>query len=72
MNAADDVAMRGVVNALVWIVGEIVIDRVFVSRELLRRGLAAEGFNLADKTTKSKDFGLISRSKPKGRPVKPD
>jgi len=27
-------------------------------RELLKRGLVAEGFNLSDPKTKSKDFGL--------------
>ena len=31
-------------------------------RELLRRGLAAEGFALADGNVKSSDYGVISRS----------
>jgi hypothetical protein len=34
-------------------------SRASAVRELLRRGLAAEGFELADEGTKSQDFGLI-------------
>jgi hypothetical protein len=37
-------------------------------RELLKRGLAAEGFKVADREVKSKDFGLLTKSK--SRPVK--
>ena len=29
-------------------------------RELLKRGRAAEGFDLANRTTRSKDFGVVS------------
>jgi hypothetical protein len=34
-------------------------SRAAAVRELLRRGLAAEGFNLADESAKSQDFGMI-------------
>ena len=34
-------------------------SRASAVRELLRRGLAAEGFELADEAIKSQDFGLI-------------
>ena len=37
-------------------------------RELLKRGLAAEGFMLADRQVKSKDFGLLAKRK--GQSVK--
>ena len=34
-------------------------SRASAIREILKRGLAAEGFVLADKKTKSKDFGVV-------------
>jgi hypothetical protein len=34
-------------------------SRASAVRELLKRGLIAEGFTLADGQTKSKDFGLL-------------
>ncbi|QDO99548.1 hypothetical protein FNB15_20780 [Ferrovibrio terrae] len=34
-------------------------SRAAAVRELLRRGLAAEGFDLAERTQKSKTFGVI-------------
>ncbi|HVZ54978.1 MAG TPA: hypothetical protein VG986_23640 [Pseudolabrys sp.] len=34
-------------------------SRAAAVRELLKRGLIAEGFALADPKTKSKDFGLL-------------
>ena len=37
-------------------------SRASAVRELLRRGLVAEGFDLADAGSKSQDFGLISES----------
>lgn len=37
-------------------------SRASAVRELLRRGLAAEGFELADRDGKSKDYGVIGRS----------
>jgi hypothetical protein len=35
-------------------------------RELLRRGLAAEGFLTADSTVKSQDFGVLSPTRKSG------
>ena len=35
-------------------------SRAAAVRELLKRGLAAEGFEVASRTTKSKDFGVVS------------
>jgi hypothetical protein len=43
-------------------------SRAAAIRELLKRGLIAEGFALADKNVKSKDFGLLAKQKSK--PVK--
>jgi hypothetical protein len=34
-------------------------SRASAIRELLKRGLIAEGFELANKSTKSKDFGIL-------------
>ena len=34
-------------------------SRAAAVRELLKRGLAAEGFVMADRATKSKDFGVM-------------
>ena len=33
-------------------------------RELLKRGLAAEGFAIAHRGTKSKEFGILAKAKP--------
>jgi hypothetical protein len=38
-------------------------SRAAAIRELLKRGLAAEGFQIADRSTKSKDFGLLTKRK---------
>ncbi len=43
-------------------------SRAAAIRELLKRGLAADGFMLADSSVKSRDFGL--RTKQKSKPVK--
>ena len=40
-------------------------SRASAIRELLKRGLAAEGFDLADKHIKSKDFGILAKQKDK-------
>jgi hypothetical protein len=40
-------------------------SRAAAIRELLKRGLSAEGFNLADKSTKSKQFGVLTATKRK-------
>jgi len=45
-------------------------SRASAIRELLRRGLIAEGFDLADKRVKSKDFGILAQQKSK--PVRTD
>ena len=37
-------------------------SRAAAVRELLRRGLAAEGFALAGKGGRSQDFGVVARS----------
>ena len=41
-------------------------SRASAVRELLKRGLAAEGFDIASRTTKSKDFGVVTE-KSRGR-----
>jgi hypothetical protein len=41
-------------------------SRAAAVRELLRRGLAAEGFDISDGTTKSGDFGVIEPVKQTG------
>ncbi len=38
-------------------------SRAAAVRELLKRGLVAEGFALAESRTKSKDFGLMQNGK---------
>jgi hypothetical protein len=43
-------------------------SRAAAIRELLKRGLAAEGFPLAERSTKSKDFGVLS-AKAKSKPI---
>jgi hypothetical protein len=40
-------------------------SRAAAIRELLQRGLAAEGFSLADRGVKSKNFGVLSKQKSK-------
>jgi len=42
--------------------------RASAVRELLKRGLVADGFMLADKRVKSRDFGLLAKRK--GQSVK--
>jgi hypothetical protein len=41
-------------------------SRAAAVRELLRRGLAAEGFALADPELKSRDFGVNGKTNGKG------
>ena len=38
-------------------------SRASAVRELLKRGLAAEGFDSANRATKSKDFGVVGAEK---------
>jgi hypothetical protein len=40
-------------------------SRAAAIRELLQRGLAAEGFAIATRSVKSKDFGVLSKQKSK-------
>ena len=42
-------------------------SRAAAVRELLKRGLAAEGFNVADTGAQSKDFGVTGESRSDGR-----
>lgn len=42
-----------------WRFSKQMPSRASAVRELLRRGLAAEGFDLANRATKSKNFGVI-------------
>jgi hypothetical protein len=39
-------------------------SRAAAVRELLKRGLAAEGFDAASRTVKSKDFGVVPAENP--------
>ena len=39
-------------------------SRAAAVRNLLNRGLAAEGFDIADRATKSKDFSVVVERKP--------
>jgi hypothetical protein len=41
-------------------------SRAAAVRELLRRGLAAEGFDISDGNTKSGDFGVIGPARQTG------
>ena len=54
-----------------WRFGRQMPSRAAAIRELLKRGLAAEGFALANRDVKSKDFGVIlakQKSKPTNGP----
>ena len=41
-------------------------SRAAAVRELLKRGLSAEGFKVADGDTKSSDFGVLAQGSEKG------
>lgn len=47
-------------------------SRAAAVRELLKRGLAAEGFDLASSGSKSQDFGVTNGSAQSKRTSKPD
>lgn len=47
-------------------------SRAAAVRELLRRGLAAEGFPVANPHSKSRDFGVVSRKSSGNGGPKPD
>jgi hypothetical protein len=42
-------------------------SRAAAVRELLKRGLQADGFETADARTKSKNFGVVNASPPRAR-----
>ena len=42
-------------------------SRAAAVRELLKRGLASMGFDTANRSTKSKDFGVVGTEKPGSR-----
>jgi hypothetical protein len=42
-------------------------SRAAAIRELLKRGLNAEGFTVADGGSRSQDFGVTNRPRPSGR-----
>jgi hypothetical protein len=46
-----------------WRFAKRMPSRASAVRELLKRGLAAEGFMLAKSTTKSKEYGVVERAK---------
>ena len=46
-----------------WRFGARMPSRAAAVRELLRRGLAAEGFLVADGGSKSQDFGVMSEQR---------
>jgi hypothetical protein len=50
-----------------WRFGKRMPSRASAIRELLRRGLQAEGFSLAGNGSKSKDFGVILSAKSMAR-----
>ncbi len=41
-------------------------SRASAIRELLKRGLAGDGFDAADRETRSKDFGVIPKTRADG------
>jgi hypothetical protein len=45
-----------------WRFAKRMPSRAAAVRELLKRGLVAEGFDLADTGSKSKDFGIVDSS----------
>jgi len=50
-----------------WRFGKRMPSRAAAIRELLKRGLTAEGFNMADGGSKSEDFGVTGKSDGAGR-----
>lgn len=47
-----------------WRFGKRMPSRAATVRELLKRGLAAEGFEIAEGRSKSEDFGVTGKSSP--------
>jgi hypothetical protein len=55
-----------------WRFAKRMPSRAAAIRELLKRGLAAEGFELAKASRKSKEFGVIAgQAQVNGKPGKP-
>ena len=50
-----------------WRFNKHMPSRAAAVRELLRRGLSAEGFTVADGTTKSGDFGVVANDVKAGK-----
>jgi hypothetical protein len=48
-----------------WRFGRHMPSRAAAVRELLRRGLSAEGFGISDGNTKSGDYGVIAQEEQK-------
>ena len=48
-----------------WRFGRQMPSRAAAIRELIKRGLAADGFVLADRVVKSKEFGILPKPKSK-------
>lgn len=51
-----------------WRFAKRMPSRAAAVRELLRRGLNAEGFLLAEETMRSQDFGVVRTPGPNDRP----
>ena len=47
-----------------WRFGKRMPSRAAAVRELLKRGLAAEGFDIAEGRSRSEDFGVTGKSSP--------
>ncbi len=50
-----------------WRFSKRMPSRAAAIRELLKRGLGAEGFNLADRGSQSKDFGVTGKAHGAGK-----
>jgi hypothetical protein len=50
-----------------WRFAKRMPSRAAAIRELLKRGLSAEGFNVADGGSRSQDFGVTDAAKTAGR-----
>jgi len=50
-----------------WRFSKRMPSRAAAIRELLKRGLGAEGFNLADRSSQSKDFGVTGKADGSGK-----
>jgi hypothetical protein len=50
-----------------WRFAKRMPSRASAVRELLKRGLTAEGFSVAEARTKSQDFGMVDPARPAHR-----